>query len=162
MTADHGGLGAGHADPRRYADYRVPFLVWGPGVPAGADLYALNPTYADPGNRRVGYAAALQPVRNGDVGNLVLDVLGLPAIPHSELDAAQDLEVFATDLRSRPGDRPAHLAQSSPRSGHGLCRQPARPLDCCIITGARRPGPGQPRWPWPSQWPVSWLTTRWR
>ena len=44
-------------------------------------------------------------------------------------------------------------------SGQGLCRQPARLLDCCIITGARRPAPGQPMWPWPSQWPVSWSTT---
>jgi hypothetical protein len=96
VTSDHGGKGAGHADPRRYANYRVPFLVWGPGVAARTDLYELNPAYADPGTRRVGYGADLQPVRNGDVGNLVLDVLGLPAIPHSELDAEQDLEVFST------------------------------------------------------------------
>jgi predicted AlkP superfamily pyrophosphatase or phosphodiesterase len=94
VTSDHGGLGAGHGDPRRYADYRVPFLVWGPGVAAGADLYDLNPTYADPGRRRIGYGAERQPVRNGDVANLVLDMLGLPAIPHSELNAEQDLEVL--------------------------------------------------------------------
>ena len=95
VTADHGGLGPGHLDPRRFANFRVPFLVWGAGVAAGADLYAINPTYADPGKARVGYDAALQPVRNGDVGNLVLDVLGLPPIPHSEHDYAQDLEVLA-------------------------------------------------------------------
>ncbi len=93
VTADHGGSGPSHLDPRRFANFRVPFLVWGAGVTAGADLYALNPTYADPGQARVGYDVALQPVRNGDVGNLVLDVLGLPPIPHSELDYAQDLEV---------------------------------------------------------------------
>ena len=95
VTSDHGGRGYGHADPRRLADYRIPFLVWGPGVPAGEDLYDLNPTYADPGTQRVGYAAARQPVRNGDIGNLVLDVLGLGPIPGSELDADQDLEVLA-------------------------------------------------------------------
>ncbi len=95
VTSDHGGKGAGHSDPRRLADYRIPFLVWGPGVPAGADLYDLNPTYADPGTRRVGYRAARQPIRNGDVANLVLDVLGLPAIPRSQLNADQDLQVFA-------------------------------------------------------------------
>jgi hypothetical protein len=95
VTADHGGLGPSHLDPRRYANFRVPFLVWGPGVPAGADLYAINPTYADPGKARVGYDAERHPVRNGDVGNLVLDVLGLPPIPNSEHDFAQDLEVFA-------------------------------------------------------------------
>jgi hypothetical protein len=95
VTADHGGRGPSHTDPTVYADYRVPFFAWGPGVPAGADLYALNPTYANPGTERVGYAAAGQPVRNGDLGNLVLDVLGLPPIPQSGLDYAQDLEVLA-------------------------------------------------------------------
>ena len=96
VTADHGGQGRGHSDPHKLADYRIPFLVWGPGVPAGTDLYSLNPTYADPGTARIGYAAALQPVRNGDVGNLVLDALGYGPIPGSELDYAQDLEVVAT------------------------------------------------------------------
>ena len=92
VTADHGGLGPSHLDPRRFANFRVPFLVWGAGVAAGADLYAINPTYADPGKARVGYDAALQPVRNGDVGNLVLDVLGLPPIPQQR-------------ARLRPGPR---------------------------------------------------------
>ncbi|MEO6512822.1 MAG: alkaline phosphatase [Nocardioides sp.] len=95
VTSDHGGQGYGHSDYHRLADYRIPFLVWGSGVPAGRDLYSLNPTYADPGTRRPGYVAARQPVRNGDVGNLVLDVLGLPAIPGSQLDRAQDLDVLA-------------------------------------------------------------------
>ncbi len=93
VTTDHGGVGPNHFDPTKLGNYRIPFFAWGPEVPAGADLYALNPTYADPGTRRVGYAAARQPIRNGDVGNLVLDVLGLPPIPQSELDYAQDLEV---------------------------------------------------------------------
>jgi hypothetical protein len=94
VTADHGGLGRSHSNAASYADYRIPFMVWGPGVPAGQDLYGLNPTYADPGTRRVGYAVSRQPVRNGDLGNLALDVLGLPPIPKSELDYAQDLEVL--------------------------------------------------------------------
>ena len=96
VTSDHGGQGTGHATASAYADYRIPFLVMGGGVPAGVDLYSLNPTYADPGTTRPGYAAPRQPIRNGDVGNLVLDVLGYGPIPGSELDAAQDLEVFAT------------------------------------------------------------------
>ncbi len=95
VTSDHGGQGTSHSNASAYADYRIPFLVMGGGVPAGVDLYSLNPTYADPGTTRPGYAAARQPIRNGDVGNLVLDVLGLPAIPGSELDRAQDLEVTA-------------------------------------------------------------------
>ena len=93
VTSDHGGQGTSHSNASAYADYRIPFLVFGGGVPAGVDLYSLNPTYADPGTTRPGYAAPRQPIRNGDIGNLVLDVLGFSAIPGSELDAAQDLEV---------------------------------------------------------------------
>ncbi len=96
VTSDHGGQGTSHSTASAYADYRIPFLVMGGGVPAGVDLYSLNPTYADPGTTRPGYDAARQPIRNGDVGNLVLDVLGYGPIPGSELDRAQDLEVFAT------------------------------------------------------------------
>ena len=43
--------------------------------------------------------------------------------------------------------------------GNGLNRQPCSPFDCCCITGASRPLPGQVAWCSPSQWPVSWLTT---
>ena len=93
VTADHGGRGDGHADAGRLANYRVPFVVWGAGVAPGADLYDLNPDYADPGRRRTSYAAARQPVRNGDLANLVTDVLGLGAVPGSEHDADQELDV---------------------------------------------------------------------
>lgn len=90
LTADHGGRGPGHSDPTRFVDYRVPFLVWGPGVAAG-DLYALNPDYRDPGRSRPSYDGA-QPVRNGDLANVALDLLGLPALAGSLLDAEQDLD----------------------------------------------------------------------
>ncbi len=91
LTADHGGDGPEHSDPRRFANYRVPFLAWGADVPAG-DLYDLNPDYADPGSGRPTYAGA-QPVRNADVANLATDLLGLRPVPGSELDAAQELDV---------------------------------------------------------------------
>ncbi len=93
LTADHGGLGAGHGDPTLLSSYRVPFLVWGPGVADGASLYRLNRDYADPGKRRTRYSAERQPVRNGDVANLATDLLGLPHVRGSELDADQDLDV---------------------------------------------------------------------
>lgn len=96
VTADHGGLGKEHGVATRRVNYRIPFLVRGPGVPAGVDLYSLNPAYADPGRDQLSYAAARQPIRNGAVANLALDLLGLPAVPGSEHDAAQDLEVTAT------------------------------------------------------------------
>lgn len=94
LTADHGGRGKGHYDATSLHDYRVPFIVWGSGVDPGTDLYDLNPDYADPGRDRVPYSG-VQPVRNGMVANLSLDLLGLAAVPGSEHNAAQDLDVSA-------------------------------------------------------------------
>ncbi|WP_295658517.1 alkaline phosphatase family protein [uncultured Nocardioides sp.] len=94
VTADHGGKGVSHSMPTVFANYRVPFIVRGPGVPAGTDLYDLNPDYRDPKRARTTYAGP-QPVRNGDVANLVTSLLGLPAVPGSEHDAGQDLDVYA-------------------------------------------------------------------
>jgi hypothetical protein len=93
LTADHGGAGRTHGAADRLTSYRVPFMVRGPGIPRGADLYALNPDYRDPGTRRTTYAAARQPVRNGMVANLALDLLGLGPVPDSEHNLAQDLDV---------------------------------------------------------------------
>ena len=94
VTSEHGGRKHSHGNPRRLTNYRVPLVVSGPGVPAGADLYALNPTYAKPGEARVGYDAAAQPLRNLSVANLVTTVLGLPPIPGSGVNARQDVTVL--------------------------------------------------------------------
>ena len=91
LTADHGGNGRNHKDPTKYANYRIPFLVWGPGVVHG-DLYAMNPAYADPGRSRVPYSGR-QPIRNGDLANLALDLLGLGPVPDSKYDVKQLLSV---------------------------------------------------------------------
>ncbi|MGF9754200.1 alkaline phosphatase family protein [Microvirga sp. 0TCS3.31] len=94
LTSDHGGLGASHSDARRLANYRVAFMVAGPGIPAGADLYELNADdYRDPGTRRTTYGQSPQPVRNGDLANLALDLLDLPAVPGSEHNSSLDLDV---------------------------------------------------------------------
>ena len=93
LTADHGGAGTGHADPERPEDYRIPFLTWGQGVAAGTDLYELNEDYRDPGRRRPGYFAERQPVRNADVANLALDLLGLGPVPGSTVGTAQQLDL---------------------------------------------------------------------
>jgi predicted AlkP superfamily pyrophosphatase or phosphodiesterase len=95
VTADHGGSGHTHLDPAAYDDYRIPFLVVGPGVPAATDLYELNPAYRDPGTGRPTYAKKKQPIRNGAVANLATDVLGIPAVPGSQVDPLQDLDVYA-------------------------------------------------------------------
>ena len=94
LTSDHGGTGTRHEDARLLVNHTVPFVVWGPGVSAG-DLYDLNPDYRDPGDARPGYRRARQPVRNGDLANLSLDLLGLPAVPGSQMNHEQDLDVTA-------------------------------------------------------------------
>ncbi len=93
VVADHGGHGPSHTATSVYDNYRIPFVVTGPGVPAGADLYDLNPTYAAPGREQPPYTATAQPIRNGAVGNLAADLLDLPAIPDTQIDPAQDLVV---------------------------------------------------------------------
>ena len=95
LTADHGGDGVSHSDQTKIANYQIPFFAWGPGVPAGRDLYAMNDTRRNPGTARTTYEGP-QPIRNGDLGNLATDVLGLPDIPGSQFDADQDLVIFGT------------------------------------------------------------------
>jgi hypothetical protein len=94
LTTDHGGHKNGHGDRTRLENYRIPFIVWGPGIAAGADLYELNPDdRLDPGEKRPGYAT-VQPVRNGELANLATDLLDLPAVSGSRFNRAHDLGVF--------------------------------------------------------------------
>ncbi|EON24941.1 MULTISPECIES: alkaline phosphatase family protein [Nocardioides] len=100
LTSDHGGRGASHRAPNRPANYTVPFMVWGPDV-AVADLYDINPTYTDPGRTQSTYDDAT--IRNGDVANLALDLLELPAVTDSEHNVAQDLVTLTTDPNPAAG-----------------------------------------------------------
>jgi hypothetical protein len=93
LTADHGGLGANHVNVAVPADYTIPFMVWGVGVAKGADLYALNSgVRRNPGASRPSYAGR-QPIRNGELANLVLDLLDLPPVAGSTFNARQGLKV---------------------------------------------------------------------
>jgi hypothetical protein len=86
LTADHGGEGTNHADATLPAVYRIPFFAFGPGIPAGVDLYELTAGRRfDPGDSRPGYDSSEPPLRNGDAGNLALELLGLPPVPGSLL-----------------------------------------------------------------------------
>jgi hypothetical protein len=86
ITADHGGNGFGHDNPGQIDNYRIPFFLWGPQVPAGADVYDLfSAVLADPGATRPDYNASPAPIRNGDSANVALALLGDPPIPDSWL-----------------------------------------------------------------------------
>ena len=93
VTTDHGGTSYNHADAQVSANYTIPVFVWGCDVGSG-DLYAMNAwTRKDPGTTRPDYLAHPQPIRNGDTGNLALQLLGLGSIPGSTINAQQDLGV---------------------------------------------------------------------
>lgn len=94
VTTDHGGtkakdFGAGHR-----ATYTIPFFVWGRGVAKGADLYALNRHYKNPGAGRPRYTADRDPIRNTYAANLVTKLLGMPPVNGSNMDSGQTMTVF--------------------------------------------------------------------
>jgi hypothetical protein len=93
LTVDHGGRGAMHYAPSKLQNYRIPFMVWGPGVAAGRNLYGLNPSFRNPGASRTSYRGK-QPIRNADIANVVTDVLDLPRVPGSEFDSPRTLNLF--------------------------------------------------------------------
>ena len=115
LTADHGGHGTTHGDTTNPLDYTIPFYVWGPGVTAGADLYTINPTTREaPGASVNPPYTGPQPVRDGDAANMALDLLGLPPVPNSMIDAAQDLAAYG-EVDAQP--QPPAVAITSPANG---------------------------------------------
>jgi len=96
LTAGAGGRGHSNEDRTVRGNYTVPLMVWGPDVVAGADLYALNPAYLDPGKLQPGYSGT-QPIRNGVVANLATTALQLPRIPGSGMNPDQVFNVFVGD-----------------------------------------------------------------
>ncbi len=94
VTSDHGGVGTNHRDQTKAANYTIPFMAFGAGVRAGADLYALNAAHrTDPGRGRPNFGPSGQPIRNADAANLALGLLGLAAIPGSTVNADQALSI---------------------------------------------------------------------
>lgn len=111
VTADHGGGGDtvtddNHATAASPVNFTIPFYVFGPGVAAGADLYALNDHGRDRPDALQNPSGATNPtgqapIRNGDGGNLALDLLGLGDVPTSSVNAGQDLTVHAVERTLR-------------------------------------------------------------
>ncbi len=95
VTADHGGASGAfdHADSTVAANYTVPFFVWGAGVAAGADLYALNPDRANPGTAQPPYSASVPPIRTGETANLIADLLGYGPVPGATFNSDQSLDL---------------------------------------------------------------------
>ena len=103
VNTDHGGVGANHGESELAVNYTIPVFVWGAGVGHG-DLYEMNrDTRTEPGESRLEYSATDQPIRNGDTGNLALDLLGLGPIPGSTINAQQDLRVTSAADFNRDG-----------------------------------------------------------
>lgn len=93
VTSEHGGHRKKHNDASLLRNIRVPFVVWGPSISGGTDLYALNPSLSRPGHSRPGYNEP-QPVRNSYVANLVMSALLLPSVPGSNMSRAQTVNIF--------------------------------------------------------------------
>jgi hypothetical protein len=96
VSTDHGGIGVIHSDPTLADNFTVPIFVWGAGVDAGADLYGLNPDRLDPGTTQPAYTEPVQPIRTGELANLVTGLLGLASVPGSMFNLNQSLDVRVT------------------------------------------------------------------
>jgi hypothetical protein len=104
LTSDHGGKDHNHVIPTLPEVYTIPFYAWGCGVAAGKDLYAVNAAARhDPDTGHPLRDDAAQPIRNGEVGNLGLSLLGLGPIPGSTLNPRQDLRIGVAPVAATPG-----------------------------------------------------------
>ena len=98
LTADHGG-GAPHHNHHGIGhlsiNYVIPFITWTGDGQVKADLIALNSaTHRDPGiddpRPQIG---RLPVIRNADVGNLCLSLLGMPSIANSTRNTQQSIVI---------------------------------------------------------------------
>lgn len=101
LTADHGGGDPfkTHTKPDSPCNFTIPFLVWLGVDREPQDLYDLNAgvrTRPSPDANPRG-ASEAQPIRNADLGNLGLRLLGLPAIPGSRFGGAEGLHLIEED-----------------------------------------------------------------
>lgn len=93
LTSNHGGVPRAALRVNNRRAYRVPFIVWGPGIGAGTHIYGLDPKLKDPGSSNPRYQVP-QPVRNLDLGNVAGSLLGLPAITGSKIDRDRGIRVI--------------------------------------------------------------------
>lgn len=113
LTTDHGGGDPAktHTNAEAPINFTIPLLVWLGQDTAAIDLYAINPATRVRPRKDENPAADADPppLRNGEVGNLALQILGLPAIPGSRYGGRHDLQL------QLPAPFPA-APQAMPRS----------------------------------------------
>ncbi len=105
LTSDHGGGVPllSHTKPQFWVNYIIPFIIWTGDSRAAGDLYENNAdTRKDPSLwAPPTQSADLPPVRNADMGNVALQLLGLPAIDGSWFNADQRLKLTPANEPSR-------------------------------------------------------------
>ncbi|MFS3129362.1 alkaline phosphatase family protein [Nocardioides sp. Bht2] len=97
LTSSNGGSGRSHSNRTKAANHTVPFIVWGPelGIPAGADLFSLNPQLTRSYNQ---LSWTTPTIRNASVANVVTSALGLQSVPGSATGWSQDLRWTAAPV----------------------------------------------------------------
>lgn len=101
LTSDHGGGGSdvrNHADFNHPLNFTIPFYVYrNKGYYDNLqerDLYRINQSRKEPQkDKNPEYNEDGQPIRNGDVGNLVAGIFGLGPIKGSTVGADMDLKI---------------------------------------------------------------------
>lgn len=105
LTSDHGGgipFKNHHGLGMLPTNTTIPFLVFLPGLKP-MDLYEAVPTRRDPGSDAVAHRLdRLPPIRNADVANLCLALLGLDPVPGSTVNVAQDLHAALRLVNANP------------------------------------------------------------
>jgi hypothetical protein len=95
LTADHGGgvPAKTHTEWTAPENFNVPLLIWLGQDTAATELIALNSDRRAvvPSTAYVDNESVPQPIRSAEVGNIAMQLLGLPAIPGSVANAKQDL-----------------------------------------------------------------------
>ena len=94
VTSDHGGSELNHQDNTKMEHYRIPLIIWGKGIASGMDLYKMNEGIRqNPLDKQVPYDDKFQPIRNGDVANAAMALLGLPCVPGSTIGNPDSIRV---------------------------------------------------------------------
>lgn len=152
LTTDHGG-GAPpktHTDAEAPCNFVIPFLVWHGRDGPDADLYELNPrSRARPSPlENPSSEDAPPPIRNSELGNLGLALLGLPSIPGSLFGGAAPL-VLVPGGEGRRNSLPAPKERAGRDDAGATPTWHHEPESQTVPTPAapprpKREGPGSP------------------